>query len=157
MKIRIQIVMEAINGESERVEEIVALERSSLQPETLGLTLAESKTVLQGIQECMVSEQVAEYMAQFNTCPDCGARRTKKGQHTLVYRTVFGKLNLISPRLYDCVCHQPHQHRHSSRGSYHIAAKSAICIILSADFLIILTKTVIYVFCNKRSLIKNYQ
>ena len=47
MKIRIQIVMEAINGESERVEEIVALERSSLQPETLGLTLAESKTVLQ--------------------------------------------------------------------------------------------------------------
>ena len=43
------------------------------------------------------------------------------------------------------------------RGSYHIAAKSAICIILSADFLIILTKTVIYVFCNKRSLIKNYQ
>ena len=43
MKIRIQIVMEAINGESERVEEIVVLERSSLQPETLGLTLAESK------------------------------------------------------------------------------------------------------------------
>jgi len=114
MKIRIQIAMEAINGESERVEEIVALERSSLQPETLGLTLAESKTVLQGIQECMVSEQVKEYMAQFNTCPDCGARRTKKGQHTLVYRTVFGKLNLISPRLYDCTCHQPHQHRHSS-------------------------------------------
>ena len=62
----------------------------------------------------MVSEQVAEYMAQFNTCPDCGARRTKKGHHTLVYRTLFGKLNLISPRLYDCTCHQPHQSRHSS-------------------------------------------
>ena len=114
MKIRIQIVMEAANGESERIEEIVELERSSLQPETLGLTLAESKTLLQGIQQRMVSEQVAEYMAQFNTCPDCGARRTKKGQHTLVYRTLFGKLNLISPRLYDCACHQPHQARHSS-------------------------------------------
>ena len=114
MKIRIQIVMEAANGESERIEEIAELERSSLQPETLGLTLAESKTLLQGIQQRMVSEQVTEYMAQFNTCPDCGARRTKKGQHTLVYRTLFGKLNLISPRLYDCACHQPHQHRHSS-------------------------------------------
>ncbi len=114
MKIRIQIAMEGNNGEFERIENIVDLERSLLQPETLGLTLAESKTVLQGIQECMVSEQVKEYMAQFNTCPDCGARRTKKGQHTLVYRTVFGKLNLISPRLYDCTCHQPHQHRHSS-------------------------------------------
>ena len=114
MKIRIQIAMEGNNGEFERIENIVDLERSLLQPETLGLTLAESKRVLQGIQECMVSEQVKEYMAQFNTCPDCGARRTKKGQHTLVYRTVFGKLNLISPRLYDCTCHQPHQHRHSS-------------------------------------------
>lgn len=79
MKIRIQIAMEGNNGEFERIENIVDLERSLLQPETLGLTLAESKTVLQGIQECMVSEQVKEYMAQFNTCPDCGARRTKKG------------------------------------------------------------------------------
>ena len=114
MKIRIQIVMEAANGESERIEDIAELERNSLQPETLGLTLAESKTLLQGIQQRMVSEQVTEYMAQFNTCPDCGARRTKKGQHTLVYRTLFGKLNLISPRLYDCACHQPHQARHSS-------------------------------------------
>ena len=114
MKIRIQIVMEAANGESERIEDIAELERSSLQPETLGLTLAESKTLLQGIQQRMVSEQVTEYMAQFNTCPDCGARRTKKGQHSLVYRTLFGKLNLISPRLYDCACHQPHQARHSS-------------------------------------------
>ena len=114
MKIRIQIVMEAANGESERIEDIAELERSSPQPETLGLTLAESKTLLQGIQQRMVSEQVTEYMAQFNTCPDCGARRTKKGQHTLVYRTLFGKLNLISPRLYDCACHQPHQARHSS-------------------------------------------
>ena len=114
MKIRIQIVMEAANGETERVEDIAELERISPQPETLGLTLAESKAVLHGIQQCMVSEQVAEYMAQFNTCPDCGARRTKKGQHTLVYRTLFGKLKLISPRLYDCACHQPHQQRHSS-------------------------------------------
>jgi hypothetical protein len=114
MKIRIQIVMEADNGESEKIAEIAQLERSSLQPESLGLTLAESKTVLKGIQQRMVSEQVTEYMAQFSTCPDCGARRTKKGQHTLVYHTLFGKLNLISPRLYDCTCHQPHQHRHSS-------------------------------------------
>jgi len=114
MKIRIQIVMEAANGESERIEDIAELERNSLQPETLGLTLAESKKLLQGIQQRMVSEQVAEYMAQFNTCPDCGACRTRKGQHTLVYRTLFGKLNLISPRLYDCACHQPHQARHSS-------------------------------------------
>ena len=55
MKIRIQIVMEAANGETERVEDIAELERSSPQPETLGFTLAESKTLLQGIQQRMVS------------------------------------------------------------------------------------------------------
>ena len=37
MKIRIQIAMEGNNGEFERIENIVDLERSLLQPETLGL------------------------------------------------------------------------------------------------------------------------
>ena len=57
MKIRIQIVMEAANGESERIEEIVELERSSLQPETLGLTLAESKTLLQGYSSAWLANK----------------------------------------------------------------------------------------------------
>ena len=64
MKIRIQIVMEAANGESERVEDIAELERISPQPETLGLTLAEPKAVLQGIQPRLVSDHVAAHVEQ---------------------------------------------------------------------------------------------
>ena len=45
MKIRIQIVIEAGNGEPEKIEEIARLERGSLQPEELGLTLAEAKAL----------------------------------------------------------------------------------------------------------------
>jgi hypothetical protein len=64
------------------------------------------------MQQAVVTEQIAEYFEQFKTCPDCGAHRTRKGQHPLVYRTLFGKFNFISPRLYDCPC-QNHG-RHSS-------------------------------------------
>jgi hypothetical protein len=34
----------------------------------------------------------------------CGRRRSLKGYHTLVIRTVFGKLTLPSPRLRHCEC-----------------------------------------------------
>ncbi|MCR4297693.1 MAG: ISKra4 family transposase, partial [Gallionella sp.] len=63
-------------------------------------------------QQAVVTEQIEEYLEKFKTCPDCGAPRTRKGQHPIVYRTLFGKLNLNSPRLYDCPCHK--HGRHSS-------------------------------------------
>ncbi|KAG0161864.1 hypothetical protein DFQ30_005148, partial [Apophysomyces sp. BC1015] len=43
MKMRVQLVIEGENGKSEKVEEIVLLERGALRPEELGLTLAEAK------------------------------------------------------------------------------------------------------------------
>jgi hypothetical protein len=112
MKIRIQVAIDAEDGDGEKVEDIVQLERGALRPEELGLTLAEAKAILHGMQQALVAEQVAAYVAQFKSCPQCGARRTRKGQHPIVYRTLFGKCNLLSPRLYDCDC-QNHG-RHSS-------------------------------------------
>ena len=113
MKIRIQVVIEAENGKPEKIEEIVQLERGSLQSEELGLTLTEAKTLLHGMQQTVVTEQIEEYLAQFKICPHCGAQRNRKGQHPIVYRTLFGKLNLVSPRLYDCPC-QKHGRQSSS-------------------------------------------
>ena len=51
MKIRIQLVIEAGNGKPEKIEDIARLERGSLRPEELGLTLAEAKTLLHGVQQ----------------------------------------------------------------------------------------------------------
>ena len=104
MKIRIQVVIEAENGEPATTEEIALLERGPLRPEELGLTLAEAKTLLHNMQQTVVAEQVEQYMEQVSHCPDCGSQRKRKGEHRIVYRTLFGKLNLISPRLYDCPC-----------------------------------------------------
>jgi hypothetical protein len=95
-----------------KVEDIVQLERGALRPEELGLTLMEAKAILHGMQQSLVTEQVAAYVGQYKNCPDCGARRTRKGHHPIVYRTLFGKCNLLSPRLYDCACRN--NGRHSS-------------------------------------------
>ena len=89
MKVRIQVVIEAEDGESEKVEEIVRLERGTLRQEELGLTLAEAKVLLHGMQQAIVTEQIAKYLEEFKTCPHCGAPRTRKGQHPIAYRTVF--------------------------------------------------------------------
>lgn len=86
------------------------LERGALRPEELGLTLAEAKGLLHGMQQSVVTEQIAEYVATFKTCRDCGAPRTRKGQHAIAYRKVFGKISLLSPRLYDCPCQNRGRH-----------------------------------------------
>jgi len=57
MKMTIQVVMES-EEHAEVVEEIACLKREELLPETLGLTLAESKDILRKIQEALVPAQV---------------------------------------------------------------------------------------------------
>jgi hypothetical protein len=80
------------------------LQREGLTPETIGLTIHEAKTLLAQTQEALVAQQVAVFANQQCCCPQCGARQHVKGQHTLVLRTLFGKLTLPSPRLATCPC-----------------------------------------------------
>jgi len=104
MKVRIQVIVESDQGETQCVEEVAQFERGALQPEALGLTLAEAKALLQGVQRTMVAEQTTAYLDAQHPCPACGTPRRCKGHHQLVYRTVFGKLTLPSPRWYACRC-----------------------------------------------------
>jgi hypothetical protein len=53
MKFKIQVVAVSDDG-WEQTQETASLERDDLQPETLGLTLAESKAILKGLQEIVV-------------------------------------------------------------------------------------------------------
>jgi hypothetical protein len=77
MKITLQLIIEPSCGTPQTVEEVVQLEREALQPETLGLTLAEAKSLLQGIQHSMTEHQVSEYLQQQSHCPDCGQQRLR--------------------------------------------------------------------------------
>ena len=108
MIFKLQVVVIADDGHPETCE-ITSVERRDLKPETLGLTLAEGKAILKGIQQLVIQRQAATCLAPYQQCLDCGSPRTSKGYHDLSLRTVFGCLKVKSPRLlYHCDC-RPHE------------------------------------------------
>jgi hypothetical protein len=103
MKVKVQVVTISDDGQ-ETTRDIAGVERHDLTPETLGLSLAEGKAVLQALQEVVVEWQMHTYLQQQHACPHCGKARGSKGVHHTVFRTVFGALPIDSPRLYHCPC-----------------------------------------------------
>jgi hypothetical protein len=104
MKLKLLLILESNSGETEVVQEVTKLERHSLRPENLGLTLSEAKELLQEVQRVMVTHQSTGYVTLQIPCPKCGKIQSRKGKHQIVFRTLFGKLRLDSPRLYHCGC-----------------------------------------------------
>jgi len=104
MKFRLQLIMVQENG-PEQVQDLAELERQEeLRPETTGLTLAESKQILQTLQQAVVEQQAKIYVAEHQNCAACSQKLSLKGHHELKLRTVFGKLSIHSPRFRHCVC-----------------------------------------------------
>ena len=64
MKIKIQITVESDDGQLNVAQDVAHLDRGTLRPETLGLTLAEARSILAGIEQTVVEQQAAEFMAQ---------------------------------------------------------------------------------------------
>jgi hypothetical protein len=110
MRVRVQLIIEADDATPAVVEEVACIERTTLVPATLGLTLAEAKAVVGQIQQAMTAQQVATYMKQHERCPHCQRPLARKGQHEVVVRSLFGVLRLNSPRFYTCPC-QPQTQR----------------------------------------------
>jgi hypothetical protein len=105
MKIKVRVVIESDRGNTQLIENIAYLERGALRPEELGLSLAETRDLLESAQRTIAEQQVAEYMEQQTHCPCCGKKRLRKGDHKpLVYRTLFGKLRLPGVRFFHCEC-----------------------------------------------------
>ncbi len=103
MQFKIQVVAVGPDG-NEVIHDITTVERDTLLPETLGLGLVEGKAILSGIQTVVVAQQASQYLNGSRGCPLCGKGRRTKGQHCLQFRTVFGIVQLPSPRLYHCPC-----------------------------------------------------
>ena len=68
MKIKIQITVESDDGQLNVAQDVAHLDRGTLRPETLGLTLAEARSILAGIEQTLVERHAAEFMAQQRTC-----------------------------------------------------------------------------------------
>ena len=78
MKIKIQITVESDEGQPEVVQEVAHLDRGTLRPETLGLRLAEARSILAGIEQTVVEQQATEFIAQQRMCSRCGHERLQR-------------------------------------------------------------------------------
>jgi hypothetical protein len=103
MKYAIQVVITTDEGQTE-TRDIACVEREDLTPTTLGLTLAEGKTILKALQEVVVEQQMTAYLETQRPCADCGSHQRSEGYHTTQVRTVFGTIPVHSLRLYQCPC-----------------------------------------------------
>jgi hypothetical protein len=87
---------------------VAVLERQDHSVADLGLTLAEGRALLAEVQSVLVSRQAADWMAGQLACGRCGSMLTHKDTRTIVMRTVFGKVEIPSPRLWTCTCGAKH-------------------------------------------------
>lgn len=99
VKFRLQLLVESDAGEIVSTEEVAQLERHSLGPEEVGLSLAEAKQMLGNVQRAMIQEQIAEYLDQQSRCGDCGRTLARKGQHEIVFRTFVRRVAADQPAL----------------------------------------------------------
>jgi hypothetical protein len=106
MKCKVQVVIETETGD--QVQQVAYLERDIARLEEIGLTLAEAKSLLAGVQKVLVEEQLERCMEDHRSCPDCGKALPHKGEHQVTFYTLFGNLEVQSPRLFRCPC-RPHE------------------------------------------------
>ncbi|MGH0004334.1 ISKra4 family transposase [Pseudovibrio ascidiaceicola] len=86
--------------------EVLCLEKACDSQEAIGLSISEGKDLLQSVQEQIVQAQCKAHTSQHSVCGQCGSRLRSKGTVPIRYRTVFGDINLKSPRFYYCKCAQ---------------------------------------------------
>ena len=112
LRFKVQLVMIAEDGE-ETAHELVVLDKEHERIEQLGLSLAEAKLLLRELQQQVLERQVAAFLSSRAACPACGRAWGIKDHKPLRFRTLFGKLELASPRLRRCRC-EPHTSRRRS-------------------------------------------
>ncbi len=88
MHFRIQVVAVSDDGTEQR-KDVADLVRSEATLETLGLTLEESKQLLQALQRMMIEQQAEAYLDAQRACPACGKQRQIKQRGTAPFRTLF--------------------------------------------------------------------
>jgi hypothetical protein len=71
---------------------------------TLGLSLAEAKAILAGLQRHLVQAQAEEHCQVRRRCPRCGGQRPLKDRRPRQLRSLFGTVELRAPRFEPCQC-----------------------------------------------------
>jgi hypothetical protein len=104
LRFKLQLVVVTDDDQQVSVDELVVFDKGSERLEQLGLTLAEAKALLLAVQRQVLDRQIAAFLASRTACQTCGRARGIKDRKTIVFRTLFGQLELASPRLRRCPC-----------------------------------------------------
>jgi len=104
MRVKLQLVICHDEGHEETVTDVITLNKNHQRIEHLGLTLAESKQLLSTLQRHLLQQQVDTFLDARSTCPDCGTPLKLKAHGSRALRTLFGTLEVYSPRLEHCDC-----------------------------------------------------
>ena len=103
MKFRVEVICVTDEGAEQR-REVMEMERQQLAMETLGLSLAEGKAILSGVQDFVASQQISEDLKRRRSCPNCGQRHHSQAAGTSTVETVFGPVAVPNPRWQRCPC-----------------------------------------------------
>ena len=106
MRLIIEARLEGAQTDAEAVDAMVldVVERKDGSVADLGLTLVEGRALLAKVQSILVLQQTAGWMASQVACSRCGSVLAHKDSRSIVMRTVFGKVEVPSPRLWACSC-----------------------------------------------------
>ena len=103
---RAQIQVRIISDDDTVLSEdvIACFDKGDDQLEEIGLSLEQAKTVLAGAQISLVAAQAASFLTRHRDYEQCGRHLRSKGRCRLLFRTAFGTVPLVSPRLHRCAC-----------------------------------------------------
>ena len=104
MRVRVLLQITGDEGAAGDAMEVAAFEKRTERPEDLGLSIADGKALMTAVQQLVVNAQVTSWTEQHRWCAACGARRRSKGSHPVVFLTLYGDVQIASPRLYRCPC-----------------------------------------------------
>jgi hypothetical protein len=95
-----------LGGKTLELQQVARLERPScgIQPEEIGLTLQEGKTVLKQVQERIVQTQINVESAAWGFCMHCQRQQRMKDLRSRCLGTVFGKVDVFCRRYIRCTC-----------------------------------------------------
>ncbi len=103
---RVQIQLRIVSDDETVLSEdmIACFDKGDDQLEEIGLSLDQAKTILAGAQVSLVVAQAASFLTRHQDCEQCGRHLQSKGRCRILFRTAFGTVPLVSPRLYRCTC-----------------------------------------------------
>ena len=104
MRVKVLLQITAEDGTAGGAAEVAVFEKPTERPEDLGLSIAEGKALMAAIQQRVVDLQAASWAERHRCCPACGARRHSKGSYPVIFMTLYGDVQLSSPRLHRCPC-----------------------------------------------------